>query len=99
MDLHREVNRTENRDRNPAKGESVWAAGSYFLKSSEPNVAQSSWLGRLMVVLALLGSLAAAYSGRGRTACCYGCPCVLRAIRRIWKRPNFVPTWWPCRII
>jgi len=72
------------------------AAGSYFLKAAELNVAQSSWLGRLWLVLALLGSLAAAYSGRGRTALLLWVPVPFYALSVAYGSvPIFVPTWWP----
>jgi hypothetical protein len=80
---------------NPAKG-NLLAAGSYFLKAAELNVAQSSWLGRLWLVLALLGSLAAAYSGRGRTALLLWVPVPFYALSVAYGSvPIFVPTWWP----
>ncbi|MFZ0416670.1 MAG: hypothetical protein WAM04_01085 [Candidatus Sulfotelmatobacter sp.] len=80
---------------NPAKG-NLLAAGSYFLKAAELNVAQSSWLGRLWLVLALLGSLAAAYSGRGRIALLLWVPVPFYGLSIAYGSvPIFVPTWWP----
>src|SRR5579862_1960565 len=43
---------------NQAKG-SLIAAGSYFLKAAELNAGQATWEGRLWLILAVLGSLAA----------------------------------------
>jgi hypothetical protein len=80
---------------NPAKG-NLWAAGSYFLKAAELNVAESSWLGRLWLALALLGSAATAYSGRGRAALLLWAPLPFYALSIAYGSiPIFVPTWWP----
>ena len=52
---------------NPAKG-NLFAAGSYFLKAAELDIAEASWLGRLWLALAILGSAVTGFSGRGRVA-------------------------------
>ena len=80
---------------NPAKG-NLLAAGSYFLKAVELNVAESSWLGRLWTALALLGSLAAARSARARLALLLWVPLPFYALSIAYGSvPIFVPTWWP----
>jgi hypothetical protein len=80
---------------NPAKG-NLFAAGSYFLKAAELNVAQYSWLGRLWLALALLGAAVAAYSGRGRVALLLWAPLPFYALSIAYGSvPIFVPTWWP----
>ena len=80
---------------NPAKG-NLLASGSYFLKAAELNVAESGWLGRLWLALALLGSLVAAYSGRGRMALLLWSPAPFYALSVAYGSvPIFVPTWWP----
>jgi hypothetical protein len=80
---------------NPAKG-NLLAAGSYFLKAAELNVAELSWLGRLWLALALLGSLVAAHSGRGRVALLLWAPTPFYALSVAYGSvPIFVPTWWP----
>jgi hypothetical protein len=80
---------------NPAKG-NLLAGGSYFLKAAELNVAESSWLGRLWLALALLGSSVAANSGRGRIALLLWVPLPFYALSVAYGSvPIFVPTWWP----
>ncbi|HEV3306540.1 MAG TPA: hypothetical protein VGZ91_08875 [Candidatus Sulfotelmatobacter sp.] len=80
---------------NPAKG-NLFAAGSYFLKAAELNVAESSWLGRLWLALALLGAAVAAYSGRSRLALLFWAPLPFYALSIAYGSvPIFVPTWWP----
>ena len=80
---------------NPAKGNLV-AAGSYFLKAAELNVAESTWPGRLWLGLALLGSLAACLSGRGRVALLLWSPLPFYALSIAYGSvPIFVPPWWP----
>ncbi|MFZ0296896.1 MAG: hypothetical protein WAM13_00975 [Candidatus Sulfotelmatobacter sp.] len=79
---------------NPAKG-NLLAAGSYFLKAAELDVAEGNW-GRLWLALALLGSLAAAFSGRGRIALLLWVPLPFYALSIAYGSvPIFVPTWWP----
>jgi hypothetical protein len=80
---------------NPAKGNQL-AAGSYFLKAAELNVAESSWLGRLWLALALLGSLASWFDRRGRAALLLWTPLPFYALSVAYGSvPIFVPTWWP----
>lgn len=80
---------------NPAKG-SLLAAGSYFLKAAELNVGEAPWQGRLWLALALLGSLVAGFSGRGRVALWLWTPLPFYALSVAYGSvPVFVPTWWP----
>jgi hypothetical protein len=80
---------------NPAKG-NLLAAGSYFLKAAELDVAEANWLGRLWLGLALLGSLAAAFGGRGRIALLLWVPLPFYALSIAYGSvPIFVPAWWP----
>ncbi len=74
---------------NPAKG-NLLAAGSYFLKAAELDVAEANWQGRLWLALALLGSLAAAVRRTWtRRVAALGSSAVLRFIHRIWQRADF----------
>jgi hypothetical protein len=80
---------------NPAKGNLV-AGGSYFLKAAELNVGEANWLGRLWLALALLGSIAAGFGGRGRIALLLWAPLPFYALSVAYGSvPIFVPTWWP----
>jgi hypothetical protein len=80
---------------NPAKG-NLFAAGSYFLKAAELNVGEASWQGRLWLALALVGSLAAGFSGRGCTALLLWAPLPFYASSIAYGSvPIFVPPWWP----
>ena len=80
---------------NPAKG-NLLAAGSYFLKAAELNVAEASWLGRLWLALALLGSLVAANSASRRAALLLWAPVPFYALSIAYGSvPIFVPSWWP----
>jgi hypothetical protein len=80
---------------NPAKG-NVLAAGSYFLKAAELNVGQANWQGRLWLALAVLGSLAAAFGGRGRVTLLLWTPLPFYALSVAYGSvPIFLPTWWP----
>jgi hypothetical protein len=80
---------------NPAKG-NLFAAGSYFLKAAELNVAESNWQGRLWLALAFLGSLFAAFGGRGRAALLLWVPSPFYALSLAYGSvPIFVPAWWP----
>ena len=80
---------------NPAKG-SVVAAGSYFLKVAELNVSDANWLGRLWIILAVSGSFAAAFTGRGRTALWLWVPLPFYALSVAYGSvPIFLPVWWP----
>jgi hypothetical protein len=80
---------------NPGKG-NLRAAGSYFLKASEVNVGEAGWQGRLWLALALVGSLAAAFGGRGRVALLLWAPLPFYALSIAYcSVPIFVPAWWP----
>ena len=80
---------------NPAKGNLI-AAGSYFLKAAELNVSQSSWLGRIWLALALLGTLVSWFQRRGRVALLLWTPVPFYALSVAYGSvPIFVPTWWP----
>jgi hypothetical protein len=80
---------------NPAKG-NLFAAGSYFLKAAELDVGQGNWVGRLWLALALVGSLAAGFSGRGRVALLLWTPLPFYALSVAYGSvPIFVPAWWP----
>jgi hypothetical protein len=80
---------------NPAKGNLV-AAGSYFLKAAELNVGAASWQGRLWLALALLGSVVAWFSQRGRIVLLLWAPLPFYAFSIAYGSvPLFVPTWWP----
>jgi hypothetical protein len=80
---------------NPAKG-SLLAAGSYFLKAAELNVGEANWQGRLWLALALLGSLVAGFTGRGRVALLLWAPLPFYSLSVAYGSvPIFVPIWWP----
>src|SRR5271166_3473582 len=80
---------------NPAKG-NLPAAASYFLKAAELDVGESSWMGRLWLALALLGSLVAGFAGRGRVALLLWAPLPFYALSVAYGSvPIFVPAWWP----
>jgi hypothetical protein len=80
---------------NPANG-NLLAAASYFLKAAELNVSETNWLGRLWLALALLGSLAAALTGRGRVALWLWAPLPFYALSVAYGSvPIFLPAWWP----
>jgi hypothetical protein len=80
---------------NPAQG-NVLAAGSYFVKAAELNVSEGKWLGRLWILLALVGSFAAVSGGRGRAALLLWIPLPFYALSVAYGSvPIFVPTWWP----
>jgi hypothetical protein len=80
---------------NPAKG-NLFAAGSYFLKAAELDVAEANWQGRLWLFLALVGSLVAGFSGRGRVALLLWVPLPFYALCVAYGSvPIFVPVWWP----
>jgi hypothetical protein len=80
---------------NPAKG-NLLAAGAYFLKAAELNVGEVSWLGRSWLFLALVGSLVAGFSGRGRIALFLWAPLPFYALSVAYGSvPIFVPGWWP----
>jgi hypothetical protein len=80
---------------NPGKG-NLLAAGSYFLKAAEMNVGEANWLERLWLALAVLGSLVAGFSGRGRVALLLWAPLPFYALSVAYGSvPIFVPVWWP----
>jgi hypothetical protein len=80
---------------NPAKN-NLWAAASYFLKAAELNVSESSWPGRLWLTLALLGTIAAAFSAQGRVALLVWAPLPFYVLSIAYGSiPIFLPTWWP----
>jgi hypothetical protein len=80
---------------NPAKG-NLWAAGSYFVKAAELNVAEAGWQGRLWLALALAGSLVAWFEKRGRVALLLWVPLPFYALSVAYGSvPIFVPNWWP----
>jgi hypothetical protein len=83
---------------NPARG-NLLAAGSYFLKAAELNVSESTWPGRLWLGLALLGSLAAWFSRRGRAAFLLWAPLPFYALALAYGSATiFIPPWWPFSI-
>jgi hypothetical protein len=81
---------------NPAKG-NLYAAGAYFLKSAELNVAQQPWLGRLWLALAVAGGIVILLSAE----CAWPLlllwlPLPFYALSVAYGGvPIFVPTWWP----
>jgi hypothetical protein len=80
---------------NPAEGNMV-AAGLYFIKAAELNVANSTWPGRLWLALALLGSTAACFERRQRVALLLWVPLPFYALSVAYGSvPIFVPDWWP----
>jgi hypothetical protein len=83
---------------NPAKG-NLAAAGAYFLKAAELNVSEPTWMGRLWLGLAVLGSLAAWRERRGRVALVLWTPLVFYGLSLAYGSvPIFVPVWWPFSI-
>jgi hypothetical protein len=81
---------------NPAKG-NLLAAGSYFVKAAELNVADSTWQGRLWLALALVGSWAMWFKGRcGKIALLLWLPVPFYALSVAYGSvPIFLPQWWP----
>lgn len=80
---------------NPAKG-NVITAGSYFLKAAELNVSETKWQERLWLILAVVGSLAAAIGVRSRSLLLLWVPLPFYALSVAYGSvPIFVPTWWP----
>jgi hypothetical protein len=80
---------------NPARAD-LWAATSYFLKAAELNVAQSMWLGRIWLALALLGALVSWFRRRARVALLLWTPIPFYALSVAYGSvPIFVPAWWP----
>ena len=57
---------------------------------------EANWLGRLWLALALLGSLVAGFTGRGRIALLLWVPLPFYALSVAYGSvPIFVPQWWP----
>jgi hypothetical protein len=81
---------------NPEKG-NFYAAGSYFLKSAELNVAQQPWLGRLWLALAVAGGVAIWLEAAGAwPLLLFWLPLPFYALSLAYGGvPIFVPTWWP----
>jgi len=80
---------------NPAKG-NLFAAASYFIKAAESNVGNANWPGRLWLALALAGSLATGFTGRGGTLLLLWIPLPFYALSVAYGSvPIFVPQWWP----
>jgi hypothetical protein len=80
---------------NPAQ-DNLFAAGSYFVKAAELNVAESNWQQRLWIALALLGSIAVLFTGRGRSALILWAPLPFYALSVAYGSvPIFLPAWWP----
>jgi len=81
---------------NPAKG-NLYAAGSYFLKSAELNVAQQSWLGRLWLALAVAGGVAILFTTKSAwPLLLFWLPLPFYASSVAYGAvPIFVPSWWP----
>ena len=74
---------------NPAKG-NLLAAGSYFLKAAELNVAESGWLGRAVARAGAARKLGRGFNGRGRIALLLWTPVpFLRPIDSLWQRADF----------
>jgi hypothetical protein len=81
---------------NPAK-DNLLAAGSYFLKSAELNVAQQPGLGRLWLALAVAGGVAIWFTAkRAWPLLLLWLPLPFYALSVAYGAvPIFVPTWWP----
>jgi hypothetical protein len=79
---------------NPAKG-NLLAAGLYFLRSAELNVAQQPWLGRLWLALAVAGGIAICLRGAWPLLLLW-LPLPFYAMSLAYGAvPIFVPIWWP----
>jgi hypothetical protein len=81
---------------NPAK-DNLSAAGSYFLKSAELNVAEPARLGRLWLGLAIVGTVAILFRlPMGWPALLLWLPLPFYALSVAYGGvPIFVPQWWP----
>ena len=81
---------------NPAKG-NLYAAGSYFLKSAELNVAEPEWLGRLLLALAVAGLIAVLWTRPNAwPLLLLWTPLPFYALSVAYGAvPIFVPQWWP----
>jgi hypothetical protein len=81
---------------NPAKG-NLYAAGSYFLKAAELNVAEPAWMCRAWLALALGGLAAALRTTRNSwPVLMLWLPLPFYALSIAYGAvPIFVPQWWP----
>jgi hypothetical protein len=82
-------------------------AEMYFLKSAESNLAESEWLQRTWILLAIVAAVAGALNNRNRTEVAssplYLWPLLLLLIPLPFYAlsvayggvPIFIPTWWP----
>jgi hypothetical protein len=86
----------KSRTVNPAK-DNLLAAGSYFLKSAELNVAEQPGLGRLWLALAVAGGVAIWFTAKGAwPLLLLWLPLPFYALSVAYGAvPIFVPTWWP----
>lgn len=81
---------------NPAEG-NLYAAASYFLKSAELNVAESTWMGRFWLALAAVGSLGILLRARWSwPVLLLWTPLLFYSLSVAYGSvPIFLPTWWP----
>lgn len=81
---------------NPANG-NLYAGTAYFLKAAELNVAETPWLGRLWLVLAVAGGISVAFRARGAwPLLLLWAPLPFYALSLAYGRvPIFLPVWWP----
>lgn len=81
---------------NPGKG-NLYAAGSYFLKSAELNVAEPEWLARVLLALAIAGLMATLWITPGAwPLLLLWVPLPFYALSDAYGAvPIFVPQWWP----
>ena len=92
----------------PGSGKPLLAE-MYFLKSAEANLAESEWLQRAWVLLAVAGMVAAAFAYRGKSsdtaslASTAGLPLIFLLVPLPFYGlsvayggvPIFIPAWWP----
>ena len=81
---------------NPAKG-NLFAAGSYFLKAAEFNVADQAGLGRSWLALAFAGGVVILATTKGAwPLLLFWLPLPFYAFSVAYGAvPIFLPTWWP----
>jgi len=81
---------------NPAK-RNLYAAGSYFLKAAELNVAEQPWLGRFCLAVAVAGGVAIWLQAADAWPLLFlWLPLPFYALSVAYGGvPIFVPTWWP----
>jgi hypothetical protein len=81
---------------NPASG-NLYAAGSYFLKSAELNVAEPEWLSRLLLALAVAGLIATLRTRpKAWPLLLLWIPLPFYALSVAYGAiPIFIPQWWP----